>query len=170
MTIAGLRLTILQELVGAKGADAVRNFEQQRDSAIAFHKSMDALIDAETDPLLVINNERALRNVMRLSGPFQVWAGQGTLYYHNNQPALGGAVTGHSLFIDGKWVPLDRASDITRGLGLALVDWPARRRDLKAHSTNLGAAAVARWERAKPAGGGSAAPTSSSPSRQRDSA
>ena len=147
MQMSGVRLAILQDRIAAEGKAAIPAFERQRRDSIAFHKSIIALIDQQTEPIAHF--------------PAEI-----------RQPLLGGDPFPHSVTVFGKTASgkvkysphevgqgigsntvwrLDSienvSSTITAG-ARDLLDWSSLRRDLKNESTNLGAAMIQEWEKA----------------------
>lgn len=156
MQVSGLRLAILQDLVGKDGKRAVSNFTDQRNESIDYHRQMIDLINLQTEPSTHFPQQLP-------SGVFAAIQGQVVQTVH----VFGKTVSGKVKYSPHPGPPpppgklpignvvwtldsVDNVSAAIRNGANDLIDWQALRQQLKAESTNLGAALVEKWQKASP--------------------
>jgi hypothetical protein len=146
MTAAGLRLTILQEVMRSGRTGARKNFDSQREVAIAYHNQIVDLINRETDPAKyapfpVIPDSSVQQNGW--VGPYEINRTilgrhvQGAILTQGNGILSIAATTARKKLIE------QRAGDKNASSGI--IDWAWLRASLLAENTDLGAKMVNRW-------------------------
>ena len=150
MQLSGLRLAILQDRIAIEGKPAAIVFNNQRNTSIAFHKSIDAFIDKQTEPATHFPATVPLPLLLQLTQTVTVFGktASGKIKYSEHP-----AVQRPGSLPWSEW-RLDSVDNVSASIAQGhsdLLDWAALRKQIKAESTTLGEAMIKEWMQA-PAG------------------
>jgi hypothetical protein len=141
MSAAGLRMTILQEVVRQKDTPGARkNLDLQKEKAVGFHDEIVKLVDERTEPSThVAEFMKAVKVPVRF-----------TELELKDANVLGHRVSGKVLLPGGRAPTFAEAKKQVADFGrlpfkFNLINWDDLRTRLRADNTDLGEKMVARW-------------------------